>query len=127
MLRKKILEIVRKELYYAIESNPRITSANLQDICYADKFNFLIDFANAIEKEAIKNVKPELEKPFALFVGDKYYPEEGIEDLICQFKTIEEAKQRAKQLMSRASEWEQRWWQIADIRSLTIIKDGFIG
>lgn len=61
--------------------------------------------------------------PLALFAGPTYYPSPGIRSAQGLFATPEEAEQRGKQIAAK----EYGWWQVVDLRTLTIVAGNGFG
>lgn len=58
-----------------------------------------------------------LDAPFALFAGATYYPSPGWRGHMGQYGRMDAAVERGK----HAAEEMYGWWQIVDLRTLTIV------
>lgn len=57
-----------------------------------------------------------MDKPFALFAGDSWYPAGGWNDFIDYYPSVEEASVRGAQ---------EDWWHIVDLRAFVRVASGY--
>jgi len=62
-----------------------------------------------------------MKKPFALLVGEKYYASPGWHAYVNSFETLIEA---IKQGRAEKEKCGVRWFQVVDLRDLTIVAGG---
>ena len=119
MERTKIIELAKKISCFT----PWLENLKKRE-CQGHDLGEIELFANAVETEVIKNINPIiLKKPFALFAGAIYYPDEGVRDFQDYFKTLKEAKKRGKEISSD----DYQWWQVVDLITLKIIAEDNTG
>lgn len=62
-------------------------------------------------------------KAFLLFVGETYYPGEGVQDLVCSADTVEELQ---AELPARLEDGAIPWWQIVEHRTMRVLLEGCV-